>query len=31
MEKNLVEMFKGLNESYRSLESRLKAEGFKVR
>ena len=24
-------MFKGLNESYRSLESRLKAEGFKVR
>lgn len=31
MEKNLFEMFKGLNESYRSLESRLKAEGFKVR
>lgn len=31
MEKNLVDMFKGLNESYRSLESRLKAEGFKVR
>lgn len=31
MEKNLVDMFKGLNESYKSLESRLKAEGFKVR
>jgi hypothetical protein len=31
MEKNLVDMFKGLNDSYRSLESRLKAEGFKVR
>lgn len=31
MEKNLVDMFRGLNESYRSLESRLKAEGFKVR
>ena len=31
MEKNLVDMFKGLNDSYKSLESRLKAEGFKVR
>lgn len=27
----MVDMFKGLNESYKSLESRLKAEGFKVR
>ncbi|KAG5678443.1 hypothetical protein PVAND_008116 [Polypedilum vanderplanki] len=31
MEKNLIEMFKGLHDSYKLLESRLKAEGFKVR
>lgn len=31
MEKNLLDMFKGLNETYKSLESRLKAEGLKVR
>lgn len=31
MEKNLVDIFKGLNDSYRAVESRLKAEGFKVR
>lgn len=31
MEKNLLEMFRGLNATYKSLESRLKAEGFKVR
>jgi U2-associated protein SR140 len=31
MEKTLEEMFQGLNASYMSLESRLKAEGFKMR
>lgn len=31
MERNLVDMFKGLHDSYKLLESRLKAEGFKVR
>jgi U2-associated protein SR140 len=31
MEKNLEEMFQGMNASYMALESRLKAEGFKVR
>lgn len=31
MEKNLVDMFRGLFESYKLLESRLKAEGYKVR
>lgn len=31
MEVNLMDMFKGLNQCYKGLESRLKAEGFKVR
>lgn len=31
MEKFLEEIFKHLNSSYKSLESRLKAEGFKAR
>lgn len=31
MEKYLEEIFKHLNASYKSLESRLKAEGFKAR
>ena len=31
MERNLVDMFRGLHESYKLLESRLKAEGYKVR
>lgn len=31
MERNLVDMFRGLHESYTLLESRLKAEGYKVR
>lgn len=31
MERNLVEMFRGLHEGYKLLESRLKAEGYKVR
>lgn len=31
MERNLVDMFKGLHDSHKLLESRLKAEGFKVR
>lgn len=31
MERNLETMFRGLNESYKAQESRLKAEGFKVR
>ncbi|GAB0097515.1 U2 snRNP-associated SURP motif-containing protein [Sergentomyia squamirostris] len=31
MEKNLLEIFKELNAAYMSVESRLKAEGFKVR
>uniref|UniRef100_A0A336N3G9 CSON005757 protein n=1 Tax=Culicoides sonorensis TaxID=179676 RepID=A0A336N3G9_CULSO len=31
IENNLVEMFRGLRECHISLESRLKAEGFKVR
>lgn len=31
MERNLVDMFRGLFESYKMLESRLKAEGYKVR
>ncbi len=31
MERNLLEMFRGLSDCYKSLESRLKAEGFKVR
>lgn len=31
MENNLLDIFKGLHESFSGLESRLKAEGFKVR
>lgn len=31
MEKSLVDIFKGLHESYKNLESRMKAEGFKFR
>lgn len=31
MEKCLLDLFKGLHESYKNLESRLKAEGFKIR
>lgn len=31
MEKYLEEIFRHLNSSYKSLESRLKAEGFKAR
>ncbi|KAL7052805.1 hypothetical protein ACKWTF_005021 [Chironomus riparius] len=31
MERNLIDMFRGLHESYKLLESRLKAEGYKVR
>lgn len=31
MEKYLEEIFKHLNSTYKSLESRLKAEGFKAR
>lgn len=31
MERNLIDMFKGLHDSHKLLESRLKAEGFKVR
>lgn len=31
MEKYLEEIFKHLNASFKSLESRLKAEGFKAR
>lgn len=31
MEKYLEEIFKHLNATYKSLESRLKAEGFKAR
>lgn len=31
LERNLIEMFRGLHESYKNLESRIKAEGFKVR
>lgn len=31
MEKYLEDIFKHLNSSYKSLESRLKAEGFKAR
>lgn len=31
MEKSLLDLFKGLHKSYNGLESRLKAEGFKIR
>jgi U2-associated protein SR140 len=31
MEKNLVDIFKSLNSYYMTVDSRLKAEGFKAR